>query len=174
MNKSRFPSKINFKGSNVLAVGTDIVYIPRLEKMLLRNEPQRLNKIMRKFMHQREIEQFHYIALRQNIRSQATYLSGIWAIKESLFKCLPNEKSRPPAIHIYTRLGYKSKNDQGQPKFNLDMSRFITPSTQEYWNKYIKSTRFILSLSHDQDYLVCFMMHVHKAQDDCQKVLKST
>ncbi|CDO95846.1 unnamed protein product [Kluyveromyces dobzhanskii CBS 2104] len=161
----RVPSVI-LKNTNVLSAATDIVYLPRVRKLLERNSSSRLQRIFKKFMHPYEIDHYNTLVKHGSQPEQKlVYVAGVWASKESLFKSLPYSSQRPSAIDIYTKLAYKSNDLDGKPKLNLDKKRFSTGcSTTSYWDKHLESTRYEMSISHDQNYLICILLHIKDAE----------
>lgn len=154
---------LSIANANVRSVGTDIVHVPRIDKILRNNSETRLQRILRKFMHPKELQRFRELQKTQPLKAQSLYVAGVWATKESLLKSLPSSQDKPPAIHIYTRLAYKYNDITGRPILKLDKNSFITSSTKDYWDQHLKSSQYIISLSHDQDYLVCFLVQLEIA-----------
>ncbi|CAG98308.1 holo-[acyl-carrier-protein] synthase [Kluyveromyces lactis] len=156
---------IFLKNTNVISAATDIVFLPRVEKLLQRNSSSRLHRILKKFMHPYEIKQFETLVNSgSSLKHKSIYIAGVWASKESLFKTLPHSSDRPSAIDIYTKLAFKSNDPDGKPNLNLDQKRFSTGEHNiTYWNEYLHSTRYEISISHDQDYLICILLHLRDA-----------
>ncbi|BAO38654.2 hypothetical protein KLMA_20196 [Kluyveromyces marxianus DMKU3-1042] len=131
-----------FKNTNVISAGTDIVYLPRIERLLLKYRASpRLNRVLTKFMHQNEISHFNRLQQYEPLKSQVIYIAGIWAIKEALLKTLPAGFGKPPAIQIYTKLLYKTNTPDGKPELHLDKDSFLNDETKNYWNKYLERTK---------------------------------
>lgn len=58
-----------FKNTNVISAGTDIVYLPRIERLLLKyRASSRLNRVLTKFMHQHEISHFNRLEQYEPLR----------------------------------------------------------------------------------------------------------
>lgn len=160
-------------GSRILGIGTDVVHISRFSKLLQKypvslanaNEQGSFIKIARKFMHPREITSLqHLVSENNNDRHTATYVAGIWAIKESVlkaFSCFVPDPEMPTAQSIYTKLIYKEKKSSGRPilQFDEQFPAIASDSELKFYHKYIKSpgTRPMVSISHDEDYLVSFV-----------------
>lgn len=152
-----------FKNTNVISAGTDIVYLPRIERLLLKyRASSRLNRVLTKFMHQHEISHFNRSEQYEPLKSQVIYVAGIWAIKEALLKTLPAGFGKPPAIQIYTKLLYKTNTPDGKPELHLDKDSFLNDETKNYWNKYLERTKYVVSISHDQDYLISILLHMRE------------
>ncbi|QLL30950.1 hypothetical protein HG536_0A07650 [Torulaspora globosa] len=160
-------------GSRVLGIGTDIVHLSRFSKLLQKyplsvasaSEQGTFIKIAKKFMHSREIANLQLLVSEtNNDKHTATYIAGIWAIKESVLKAFSSfvpGPEMPTAQCIYTRLIYKEKKSSGRPILRFDEQFLATASDSElqFYHKYIKTpkTRPIVSISHDEDYLVTFV-----------------
>ncbi|QLQ81445.1 hypothetical protein HG537_0F02060 [Torulaspora globosa] len=159
-------------GTRILGIGTDIVHLSRFSKLLQKyplsanpNDQDTLIKIARKFMHSREITKLQLIvAGNNNDKHTATYIAGIWAIKESILKAFSSfvpSSEMPTAQCIYTKLIYKEKKSNGQPilQFDKQFPSIVSDSELKFYDKYIKTpgTRPMVSISHDGDYLVSFV-----------------
>lgn len=151
-----------------IGVGTDIVYIPRFSR-LLRKYPTELKdskfwKIANKFMHSYEKKVLSQILIERHSHLRAVqYISGVWSIKESIYKSLSTQSDKdclPPAQVIYTKLCYRDKDMENKPIIVIDQNSFISCGYSDFYNNHIKGTKFLLSISHDQDYLISFVCHV--------------
>lgn len=150
---------------NVIGIGADIVYVPRIKRLLSKNlehAPLRFDKIARKFMHEQEI-----IQLRELISSPgpentlAYYVSGVWAVKEAIYKSMASEiplQALPPAQVLYTKLCYKTNDEQGRPHVEIDYRSM--EGYADFISRHIKGTSFKVSISHDRDYVMAFICHV--------------
>lgn len=170
-------------GSRLLGVGTDIVYLPRFTKLLQRyplqgsiEKKHSFIRIARKFMHPTEIIQMNSLQATSKRSSMATdsvitYVAGIWAIKESIFKAFSSfvpSCEMPPAQSIYTKLVYKQNSSGKLPhvRFDDQFSIKASPFDFEFYKRYIgaPSTEALVSISHDGDYLVAFTCLVEGKQ----------
>ena len=149
--------------SSVLGIGTDLVYLPRftrlLEKMSSFEHKERFHKILRKFMHPREILCFDQMRQRDaSPTALSNYAAGIWATKEAVFKSLVAQKNDvvlPPAQFIYTKMCFKSNDTNGAPYLEIDKEQTLL--RPEFEKAYIRNSKFLLSISHDGDYLVSYV-----------------
>ncbi|CAR28572.1 hypothetical protein ZYGR_0S02050 [Zygosaccharomyces rouxii] len=147
----------------VLGIGTDIVFTPRISHLLQRFPPNGsgFKRLTTKFMHQHELEELQLLLYQK--KDPTTYLAGVWATKECVWKAMTSfvdPKLMPPAISVYTRLCYKTKGPRGSPFLVFD-SNFpqTTPLHSLFYNEviYKRKIKALLSISHDKDYLVAFM-----------------
>lgn len=161
------------KSSNrLLGIGTDIVYLPRFYKLLQKyplqygiNGNPTFYKLANKFMHPFEIAKLKtLIADDTHTAAQVcTYVGGVWAVKESVIKalaCFVPPHKMPPAQRVYTKLLYKTNDSNNIPIVRLD-NKFPLSGSQscaQFYHEYIEtpSTKVLISISHDQDYLVAF------------------
>ncbi|KAG0671516.1 holo-[acyl-carrier-protein] synthase [Maudiozyma exigua] len=82
--------------NNVLGIGTDIVYIPRIVGLLKRHhvtgDYRRLVRVTNKFMTSTEQERFFKLLQKTDSvdsnEQLINYTAGVWATKESLLKAL--------------------------------------------------------------------------------------
>ncbi|SCU95582.1 LAME_0F12662g1_1 [Lachancea meyersii CBS 8951] len=154
--------------ANVLGIGTDIVYLPRFAKLVSDDASARKartnNRILGKFMHATELSKLQ--CMRQNNRPDTAlvqYVAGVWATKEAVYKCFASSSNTsiielPPAKTIYTRFCYKTNDSKGIPKLVFDQE--LAGVYPEFVKAYIDNTKFLLSISHDADYLVSYVCHV--------------
>lgn len=149
---------------SVLGIGSDIVYTPRFSRLLLKFpiNSSGFQRLTSKFMHPVETECLNDILLKG--QDCTTYLAGIWATKECMLKALSSFvplQSMPPAISIYTKLCYKTNRLGGGPtvEFDPQFSR-ATPSHAQFYEDYVmeKKLQVLLSISHDNEYLIAFMI----------------
>lgn len=147
----------------VLGIGTDIIFIPRISHLLKRFPPNgsSFQRLISKFMHQHELNVLEHLLDQK--KDPTTYLAGIWATKECLWKAMASfidPKLLPPAMCVYTKLSYKTKGYTGVPLLTFDSNfpRHI-PSHSQFYKEIIhdKSLRALLSISHDKDYLIAFI-----------------
>ncbi|SCU84647.1 LADA_0D02960g1_1 [Lachancea dasiensis] len=149
--------------SSVLGIGTDVVYLPRFQRLILKygspGDGKRLDRIMSKFMHARELSR--YQELLQNHKSSLPlihYAAGVWATKEAIYKTLASQvpvNMMPPAQTIYTKLCYKLNGSTGAPKIEIDDT--LMTKYPKFMLENIINTKFLVSLSHDEKYLVSFV-----------------
>lgn len=155
--------------NNVLGIGTDIVYIPRITGLLTRNHVignnRKLKMITNKFM--TEFEQNRFFKLLDKSDEVNTtlinYTAGIWATKESLLKalsCYVPKDDLPAAQAVYSKLFTKFNDPSGAPLIRIEKNSCKSdPSYHEFYNKYINDKiKILLSVSHDQDYLVSYCL----------------
>lgn len=155
----------------LLGIGTDIIYLPRINKLLQKYavNPElprsRFYKIAKKFMHPVELSKLESLLKQRDIADAkvVTYVGGIWAAKESTYKalsCFVPHNMIPPAQSVYTRLVYKTNQGNGVPVLRFD-ERFDTdPWTgSKFYKQYIEGpgTKPLISISHDRDYLISFV-----------------
>ncbi|GAV54978.1 hypothetical protein ZYGR_0AS03010 [Zygosaccharomyces rouxii] len=148
----------------ILGIGTDIVFTPRIYGLLKRFPPNGsgFRRLTAKFMHQHELQELQLLIDQK--RDPTTYVAGVWATKECVWKALASfvdPKLIPPAMSVYTRLCYKTKGPGGAPILVFDSNFPITtPLHSLFYREVIYKRRLeaLLSISHDKDYLVAFMM----------------
>ncbi|CUS20412.1 LAQU0S01e06018g1_1 [Lachancea quebecensis] len=163
----------------ILGIGTDIVYLPRFAKIVEKHAPieqsTAFRRMMSKFMHPIEISQLNQMLQSGcNSPSVVRYLAGVWATKEAIFKSLATQRLEEPLLPaqtIYTQVFYKANDQDGAPRIEIDSS--IKCSHPEFARAYIAGTRLMLSIAHDEDYLVSFVCHVRQ-QADKNEVLKTS
>lgn len=154
--------------SNILGIGTDIVHIPRfaqlLEKYPLQQPNSKIFKILGKFMHPLEIEELRRRSEFPKRENQlACYISGIWATKEAIYKSLSSNVKTgqlPPAQAIYTKLFYKTNDLDGKPLIKRITSSTEDRDYRDFTREYIDGSEFLISISHDGNYLISFVCHV--------------
>lgn len=159
------------KGGKILGIGTDIVHIPRFQRLLQRypfqtdgGNKQSFFKIARKYMHPYELRKIQRIADEPNSTPRLIlYAAGIWGIKESVLKalsCFVPAEDMPTAQFIYTKLIFKKSSVEGRPILQFDdpMGSALSGEEADFYRRYIKapSTRPLVSVSHDGEYLVTF------------------
>ncbi|KAH3902325.1 holo-[acyl-carrier-protein] synthase SCDLUD_002145 [Saccharomycodes ludwigii] len=186
----------------IYGIGVDIVYLKRFDKLLLKtflkpalsklpsrsttclnNTNNTLEKICNKFMHKNEWDYFCNQLESHNERVK--YIAGVWAIKESILKTLPdgNDILLPPTVTIYTKIFYKGvtmkKQDNDFIRGNNSVSSSSKPriiidesyveemiKNRDNKNKYkdfitmLANSKFHVSLSHDGDYLIAYVVRV--------------
>lgn len=158
-------------GGKVLGVGTDIVHLPRMIKLLQKypsslkqpsNKLPNFDRIASKFMHNNEIKYLHELLLTNEPSSHriVNYVGGIWAIKEASLKalsCYTPTYLIPPAKTVYTKLLYKTNTSNGAPVVKIDPT-FLdnSPLHSKFYQDYINEQKrsILVSISHDQDYLI--------------------
>ncbi|SMN22131.1 similar to Saccharomyces cerevisiae YPL148C PPT2 Phosphopantetheine:protein transferase (PPTase), activates mitochondrial acyl carrier protein (Acp1p) by phosphopantetheinylation [Maudiozyma saulgeensis] len=157
--------------NNVLGIGTDIVYIPRIVGLLQRNHTvgdyRKLKRITNKFMTTVEQKKFfkllnksEHVELNKEL---INYTAGVWAAKESILKALSGyipSTEAPPAQTIYSKLFTKSNTVSGAPMIQVEgLFPNICPTYKEFYNRYILDRiEVLLSMSHDHDYLISYCL----------------
>lgn len=155
--------------NNVLGIGTDIVYIPRIIGLLKRHhvsgDYRKLKRVTNKFMTITEQERFFNLLQKTDSidsnKQLINYTAGVWATKESLLKALSSyvvPEELPPAQTIYSKLFTKTNSDSGIPNINIE-SDFpeACSAHRQFYKKYIKNQiKIDISISHDHDYLISF------------------
>lgn len=167
-------------GSKTLGIGTDIIHLPRfkrlLEKYPLRtgiDEPKSFLRIAKKFMHPHELTKLQAMAHKPYDETHvAIYTAGIWGIKESVLKalaCYVPSDEMPTAQCVYTRLVYRSSSRGQRPTIQFDdtFRSKASHSDAAFYDRYIDtlSTKPLVSISHDGDYLVTFACLVEGEED---------
>lgn len=129
---------------HLISIGTDILNASRMETKLLRQwgKPQ-FDRFSSRILHpQRELPQFHDLYKTAGPRSSefsemVRLISNSWCCKEAVFKCLTKEEQ----IVFSMRDWYKGNTPEGRP--------------------FIKNEKFqdnfMVTLSHDGDFLVSFV-----------------
>lgn len=148
---------------NLLGIGTDIIYVPRLTRLLQRFPPKSsaFERLTSKFMHPVEKECLNELVHQG--QDLTTYLAGIWATKEAMLKALSAyvaPQAMPPAVGIYTKLCFKTNGLRGNPIVEFDPEYSTTSASHaQFYKKYITERRLqaLISISHDKDYLVSFL-----------------
>lgn len=150
----------------IKGIGVDIVHIPRIVKLIDKYSTREstFNAIVGKFMCPHEKEKLQTLIGNLDIRCEiqkqrcATYISGIWATKEALYKSMTHfiqPQDMLPAQMIYTQLFYKSNNEiTGAPQ--VQILNPLTTECQILYEKYLKDTNILVSISHDREYLVAY------------------
>ncbi|CEP60122.1 holo-[acyl-carrier-protein] synthase LALA0_S01e03532g [Lachancea lanzarotensis] len=154
--------------SNVLGIGTDIVHLPRFAKLMARDasiKDMRTNeRVLSKFMHTVELSKLQRMREeRYQEKALVQFVAGVWATKEAVYKSLSSrldhdKTALPPAKYIYTQLCYKTNDSNGSPKVVIDPK--LANVYPNFKQDFIEKTEFLLSLSHDDSYLVSFVCHV--------------
>ncbi|QLG70658.1 hypothetical protein HG535_0A06000 [Zygotorulaspora mrakii] len=155
----------------LVGVGTDIVYLPRIAKLLDKytsnrdRNISRFHKITQKFMHPIELNQLDTL-LTEGSSSKTrltTFIGGVWASKESTYKalsCFVPHDMIPPAKTIYTGLFYKMNAKNGYPTLQFD-DKFQEShlANQDFYRDFVKIPQIkpLISIAHDHDYLACFV-----------------
>lgn len=150
----------------IKGIGIDIVHIPRILELINKYSTKKstLNAIARKVMCSREREKFQNLMRNLDIHCEVqkqqcvTYMAGIWATKEALYKSMTHfipPHDMLPAQMIYTKLFYKSNNQiTGAPQ--VQIVNPLTTECQLLYEKYLKDTNIFLSISHDGEYLIAY------------------
>ncbi|CCH59228.1 hypothetical protein TBLA_0B03900 [Henningerozyma blattae CBS 6284] len=158
--------------STIYSIGNDVVKLPRISKLLAQYPLDQKNgklenqitfqRIASKFMHPIE-----YSNIDKHQNNLVTYIGGIWATKEAIFKALSGfvpKKDLPPAQTIYTGLFYKINSIENGAPFVIfdDTFKSKYPQFQLFYNTYIQDTNLkaLLSIAHDGDYLFANSMLV--------------
>ncbi|GAX68713.1 holo-[acyl-carrier-protein] synthase [Saccharomyces cerevisiae] len=156
-------------GRKIAGVGVDIVYLPRFAHILEKYSPfdpcgrSTLNKITRKFMHEKERFHFSNLLIEENCLTPRLheYIAGVWALKECSLKalcCCVSKHDLPPAQVLYAGMLYKTQTDTGVPQLEFDkMFGKKYPKYQQLSKNYdslFSTHEFLVSLSHDKDYLI--------------------
>ncbi|SCU82665.1 LADA_0C07140g1_1 [Lachancea dasiensis] len=147
----------------VLGIGTDVVYLPRFKNLISKygssEDGKRLHRLLGKFMHNRELSEFQELVNGGKYGLPLVhYIAGIWATKEAVYKALASRQvacAMPPAQTIYTKLLYKTNDAKGVPRIEIDHS--LTVQYPKFIQDSILNTKFLVSLSHDEDYLVSYV-----------------
>lgn len=147
----------------ILGISTDIVFTPRISYLLRRFPPNGsgFQRLTTKFMHQHELDELKILIDQR--RDPTTYIAGIWATKECVWKALSSfvdPKLMPPAVSVYTRLCYKAKGPRGVPLLLFDADFPVSSPLHSLFYKEVickRQIKVLLSISHDKDYLVAFM-----------------
>ncbi|AMD19042.1 HBR141Cp [Eremothecium sinecaudum] len=160
------------QGQTLLGIGSDIVFLPRFRKIIKAlpavHQPSLvcLPSICRKFMHPMETEHLKSLLLRDasNESAAVRYIAGVWATKEAVYKALSSSvvpDHLPPASTIYTKLCYKvNYQDVGRPMVILDPKFRSKTAYKLFWDRYVTNSEFLVTISHDTDYLISFVAHV--------------
>ncbi|CAI4053091.1 holo-[acyl-carrier-protein] synthase SKDI_16G1280 [Saccharomyces kudriavzevii IFO 1802] len=167
-------------GRKIVGTGVDIVYLPRFARLLEKYPPSDpsgsliFNKIAQKFMHEKERSHLSDLLVEENHLSPLLYqyIAGIWALKECSLKalcCLISKHDLPPAQVVYAGMLYKTQNEEGVPKLEFD-KRFEQkyPKYQQFSKNYgsiFSKCEFLVSLSHDKDYLIGAANLVERKQE---------
>lgn len=153
----------------IKGIGVDIVHLPRILKLVNKYSAREstLNAIVGKVMCSHEREKFQTLIKDYNNNSSSskiqkqrsvTYLAGIWATKEALYKSMANfipHHDMLPAQTIYTKLFFKSNNQTtGAPQ--VQILNPLTSECQILYEKYLKNSNILVSISHDGDYLIAY------------------
>lgn len=157
----------------LLGIGTDIVYLPRFHKLVQKyplkhgnNGNPTFYQLAKKFMHPIEIAKLETLLTNDTHTADrvTTYVGGVWAVKESVIKalaCFVPPYKMPPAQSIYTKLLYKTNDPNNIPIVRIDDKFPLSgsESSAQFYREYIEapSTKVLVSISHDQDYLVAFV-----------------
>lgn len=151
----------------LIGIGTDIVYLPRFSRILAkpRTTPDTPPAVTRKFMHHQEVRHLQNLLRTQPNNDQAvSYMASVWGAKEALYKALASaipSSLLPPASCIYTKLCYRSTlGATGRPLLSHDPAFQSETSHNRFYNQYIANSEFLLSISHDQDYLTSFVAYL--------------
>ena len=164
--------------NNVLGIGTDIVYLPRivglLQRSSIKNDARTWRMVINKFMAKPEqhklleiLEDTDEISINSKI---VTYTAGVWATKESLLKalgCFVPTDHIPPAQTVYSQLFYKTNTQSGRPIVHIN-NHFgaNNPSYHDFFENYVNNKITVdLSISHDNDYLVSYCLIKSKVKE---------
>lgn len=150
----------------IKGIGVDVVHIPRILKLINKysDRESTLNAIIGKVMCSHEREKFQTLMKNLDVPCEVykqrcvTYMAGIWATKEALYKSMAHfipPYDMLPAQMIYTKLFYKSNNQTtGAPQ--VQILNPLTTECQMLYEKYLKDTNILVSISHDGDYLIAY------------------
>ena len=154
---------------NVVGIGTDIVHLPRIARIIAKygrsSGSSSMYRITKKFMAGPERLRFQTLLTENNseldMRNAVRYMAGVWATKESLLKalsCYVPVSELPPAQTIYSKLFCKKNLSSGVPIVQI-LEDFPTkcPEYKDFYYNYIfHDLEALISISHDQDYLICY------------------
>ncbi|KAL3232202.1 Mitochondrial holo-[acyl-carrier-protein] synthase [Nakaseomyces bracarensis] len=143
----------------IAGVGCDIVYLPRVARLLARypRGTTGFQRLVTKFMHEEEIRRLGDYSDAQLL----TKVAGTWALKEAGYKALfsavdhmavcPPEQV-PSAMRVYTRLLYRTRTAVGSPRLNIDSASL----SGEPFDEFLSRCEYLASISHDSDYVVAY------------------
>ncbi|KAK9447903.1 4'-phosphopantetheinyl transferase [Limtongia smithiae] len=121
------------------AVGVDILHIPRIADVLART-PFSARRFPTRVLHAYELARYN--ALREKSPEAATlFVARCWAIKEAVFKTLDDVEQREFAFKSWRTI----TNTHPRPVAVHDSG----------------SGDFLVSVSHDGEYLVAFVSRTH-------------
>lgn len=164
-------------GRKIVGVGVDIVHLPRFARLLEKYSPlspvasSTFKKITQKFMLERERAHLEISSPKNNIWVQACTNTSrvIWALKECSLKalcCHISKHDLPPAQVVYSRMLYKTQNSAGVPKLEYDKMFEQEYSKYRQFSKnygsFFSTHEFLVSLSHDKDYLIAMVNLVER------------
>lgn len=131
----------------ILGIGVDLLSLPRFAKLVARRGHTRLSN---KILHPVELAQFH--SLRHEEREG--YLALRWAAKEATYKALyPAFKLRWKEILV--------RKEGEKPTLTLELARVST--TRNHGEKFHPNkTKIHLSISHDAELLVAYVVAEHR------------
>lgn len=154
---------------NVLGIGTDIVHLPRIARIIAKYGPSSgsssLYRITKKFMAEPERLKFQTLLTESNsdlnIQKAVRYMAGVWATKESLLKalsCYVPVSELPPAQTVYSKLFCKTNLSSGVPIVQIlgDFPVRCPEYNDFYYNYIFRNLEALISISHDRDYLICY------------------
>lgn len=121
-------------------MGTDIVQISRISHILQKNS----ESFLRKVLHKMEIEEYSHITLD---KKKNQFVAGRWAVKEALVKATGDKSI------IYSKV-IVQKDARGQPSLVIEKH-------DAYSNKEIDDSRFLCSISHEDEYATAVVIMVN-------------
>jgi len=131
--------------SRILGVGTDIVKLGRIRKIILKDglQSKHTNTFAKKILNtEHELPLFNKQVDADNLEQTLRILAGSWAVKEAVFKCLDDKDQRCQLFKDW----YKYNTSNGRPMIG---------------GEYLKNNpneEFLLSISHDDDTLIATVL----------------
>lgn len=130
----------------ILGIGHDLAHLPRFLHLLNTRSHRRVTRLAQRILHEtHEAPNFHSKrdSPSNNKTAAALYLANIWACKEAVFKSLEPRDQRDCRFNLW----YKTTTPEGRPMIQCDTYAKAHPNEQ-----------FLLSVSHDGDYLSAFIV----------------
>ena len=134
----------------IIGIGTDIIEIERIKKVLIKNTKQ---QFIRRILNQSEIELYQDKMNAFNTEQLAIFIAGRWALKEAISKCLGCGIGENCSFHDII----VSNEEKGRPlaKLKGDAKNYCLSLMKTKFNinnqKY-NDFQLLVSISHEKNY----------------------
>ena len=130
------------KVSRILGIGTDIVSVKRMQKIIERGVGYE-KRFMSKVLHQIEIKEYENI---DEINQKSRYLASRWGLKEATVKACGNRSIYFPGVYL-------AKYEKSKPKLTIEGE-----TNERILLRELEVSRMHASISHEDEYAVAFVI----------------
>ncbi|HDD35828.1 MAG TPA: holo-[acyl-carrier-protein] synthase [Candidatus Desulfofervidus auxilii] len=131
---------------NIIGIGIDLLYVPRIKRLYECYKERFLNKVFAK-------EEIKYALKRKNF---ILHLASSFSVKEAFFK----------ATGGYSPFSFKEvilkREDNGKPYLELKGKAF------EIFKK-LNGNKILVSISHERDYAISIVFITGKSYESCNR-----